>query len=177
MQAATWSPLVAKRMSTMVEIRIAELFAGDDSNVITTNGVGSCIIVVLYDRLKRVGGMAHAILPHKKLDEQNYTFHNRDGVGRVFVKYADQAVDMLVDEIEAIGGTPEHLVAKLVGGAHMFALLEGDQHGIGWENTIAAREQLMRRSIPIETEVVGGTVGRNVRFDCATGIVEITTKV
>ncbi len=59
----------------------------------------------------------------------------------------------------------------------MFALLEGDQHGIGWENTTSARETLARHGIAIETEVVGGTVGRNVRFDCATGIVEITTKV
>ena len=164
-------------MSTMVEIHIAELFAGDENNIITTNGVGSCVVIVLYDRLMRIGGMAHAILPHKKEGEESYVFRNRDTNGRMFVKYADQAVDMLIEEIEVLGGIPEHLVAKLVGGAHMFSLLEGDQHGIGWENTLSAREELKRRGITIETEVVGGTVGRNVRFDCATGIVEITTKV
>lgn len=164
-------------MSTIIEIRIAELFAGDDRHIIVTSGVGSCIVVVLYDRLLRVGGMAHAILPRKKDGQGSGNYRDRDDVGRMFVKYADQAVDMLLDEIESLGGTSHHIVAKLVGGAHMFALLEGDQHGIGWENTVAARERLKERGITVETEVVGGTVGRNVRFDCATGIVEITTKV
>ena len=164
-------------MSRITEIHIAELYAGGEENIIVTNGVGSCIVVVLYDRLTRIGGMAHAILPRARDFSKKEIFRTRDEDGRRFVKYADQAVDVLIEDILALGGVKEHLVAKLVGGAHMFALLEGDQHGVGWENTVAAREQLASHQINIETEVVGGTVGRNVHFDCATGIVEITTKV
>lgn len=163
-------------MSKITEIRIAELFAGNEEHVITTNGVGSCIVIVLHDRLARVGGMAHAILPHAK-EFRDETPLERDVSGRLFVKYADRAVDLLLAEVEALGASKEHLVAKLVGGAHMFSLLEGDQHGVGWENTMAARAQLAVHEITIETEVVGGTVGRNVHFDCASGIVEIVTKV
>lgn len=164
-------------MANVIEIRVAEMVAGNEDTVITTNGVGSCIVVVLYDRLVRVGGMAHAILPHHSPNDFHMGTFKRESSGKLFVKYADQAVDMLIDEIVALGGSPEHIVAKLVGGAHMFTLLEGDQHGIGWENTESARSELGRRGITVETEVVGGTVGRNIRFDCATGIVEITTKV
>jgi chemotaxis protein CheD len=161
---------------TIVEIRIAELFAGNEEHIIVTNGVGSCVVVVLYDQLARIGGMAHAILPKMRLNIPSAPIAH-DPSGKRFVKYVDQAIDILVDEVEALGGARQHLVAKLVGGAHMFALLEGDQHGIGWENIQAAREELDNLHIPIETEITGGTVGRNVRFDCATGIVEITTKV
>ena len=164
-------------MSNFIEIHVAELVAGKQDTVITTNGVGSCIVVVLYDRLVRVGGMAHAILPRHNPNEFHVGTQKHDHDGRLFVKYADQAVDTLLDELVSLGGSPEHVVAKLVGGAHMFTLLEGDQHGIGWENTESARAELAKRGIPVETEVVGGNVGRNVRFDCATGIVEITTKV
>ncbi len=164
-------------MNTLIEIRIAELFAGKEDHVIVTNGVGSCIIIILYDKKLHIGGIAHAILPHEKTPTVGAKKFDRDEEGRLFVKYADEAVDVLVDEIIALGGERQHLVAKLVGGAHMFALLEGDQHGIGWENTESARKRLSELGIPIETEVVGGTVGRNVRFTCATGIVEITTKV
>ena len=162
-------------MITTVEIKIAELFVGNSSHVIITNGVGSCIIIVLHDRLSHIGGMAHAILP----DSHGViaVTLSKDDIGRRFVKYANSAVDMLIEEIEAAGGVKEHLVAKLVGGAHMFSLLEGDKFGIGWENIESARERLNFHGITIETEVVGGTAGRNVRFDCATGIVEITTKV
>ena len=164
-------------MSNYIEIRVAELVAGNEDTVITTNGVGSCVVIVLYDRLMRVGGMAHAILPRHNPNEFHMGSQRRDGDGKLFVKYADQAVDVLLDELVSLGSSPEHIVAKLVGGAHMFTLLEGDQHGIGFENTESARSELSRRGISVETEVVGGTVGRNVRFDCATGIVEITTKV
>ncbi len=163
-------------MNNRIEIHIAELFAGDEEHTIVTNGVGSCVVIVLYDRLARVGGMAHAILPKKREGDPSGTYH-RDEEGRVFAKYVDQAIEILIEEITVIGGNASHMVAKLVGGAHMFVLLEGDKHGIGWENTLSARETLAKFGIPIETEVVGGTVGRNVRFDCSTGIVEITTKV
>lgn len=164
-------------MSKLVEIHIAELFAGNDEFVITTNGVGSCIIVLLYDKVARIGGMAHAILPHAKLLEDEEGAPLFDAEGRGFAKYADQAVDALLKYVESLGGERKRLIAKLVGGARMFALLEGDKYGIGWRNTEAAREKLSELGIPIETEVTGGTVGRNVRFDCATGIAEIVTKV
>lgn len=164
-------------MSTIVQIKIAELFAGNSEYVIVANGVGSCIIIILYDQLARIGGAAHAILPSANDSHETVKKFERDGEGKLFVKYADQAVDMLIEEIELLGGSRDHLVAKLVGGAHMFALLEGDQHGIGWKNTEAAREALKKFGIVIETEVIGGTVGRNMHFDCATGIVEIITKV
>ncbi len=162
-------------MSSIIEIRIAELFVGDESYVITAHGVGSCVIIVLYDRLVRIGGMAHAILP--RMNDDSVVDTTRSESGKRFVKYADLAVDTLINELESIGGVREHVVAKLVGGAHMFSLLESDTSGIGWENTESARERLKYHGIFVETEVIGGTVGRNVRMDCATGIVEIITKV
>jgi len=162
-------------MSKTIEIRIAELFAGDHEYTIVTNGVGSCVVIVLYDALARVGGMAHAILPRSR--GELYQKVTRDADGRLFAKYADTAIDLLVLEVEARGASRDNLVAKLVGGAHMFTLLDGDKHGIGFENTEAARTRLTELDIRIETEVIGGTVGRNVYFDCATGVVEIITKV
>ncbi len=162
-------------MNTTIEIRIGELFVGDASHVIVTNGVGSCVVVILFDRLARVGGMAHAILPRTR--NIPLPALSKDALGKSFVKYADIAVDTLIEEVVALGAAKEHLVAKLVGGAHMFSLLEGDKFGIGFENTQSARERLAFHQIPVETEVVGGTVGRNVHFDCGTGVVEIVTKV
>ena len=162
-------------MTNKVEIRIAELYAGDEHHVIETSGVGSCIIIIVHDKEARVGGMAHAILPHAP--ENAMPFRAADDGGKHFVKYADEAVDTLVKEVEAIGGKREHCVAKLVGGARMFSLLAGDKYGIGWENTESARGRLQALKIPIGTEVVGGTVGRNVHFDCGTGLVEVTTRV
>jgi chemotaxis protein CheD len=159
----------------ITEIRMAELYVGSGTDVVVTHGVGSCLAIVLYDHVARVGGMAHAILPHATMDAT--AIARADNSGKYFVKYVDLAIDTLIVGILASGGVRERLVAKLVGGAHMFTLLEGDAFSIGRENTESARERLLYQGIPVETEVVGGAVGRNVRFDCATGIVEITTKV
>ena len=70
-------------MSKQVEIHIAELYAGDEDFIITTSGVGSCIVIVLYDRLMRIGGMAHAILPRKRTEDTPIQFR-RDESGKVF---------------------------------------------------------------------------------------------
>jgi chemotaxis protein CheD len=164
-------------MSKVIEIHIAEMFAGNDEYVITTNGVGSCIVILLYDRVMRIGGMAHAILPRARAHDPSMVEVPRDHDGRRFVKYADRAVDLLLADMLTLGASRERIVAKLVGGARMFALLEGDKYGIGHTNTEVARARLHELGVMIETEVTGGTVGRNVRFDCATGIAEITTKV
>ncbi|KKU79188.1 MAG: CheD [Parcubacteria group bacterium GW2011_GWA2_47_7] len=159
-------------MSSDLEVRIAEICVGNTSEIIKTNGVGSCIAIIIYDPILRIGGLAHAMLP---------TANGAKGViwsnsGKGFVKYADSAVDALVSRMESLGGVRKHFVAKLVGGAHMFTLIDGDV-GIGQQNTNSAKSRLGFYGIPIDAEVTGGTVGRNVQFDCATGIVEVITKV
>ncbi|HSE35232.1 MAG TPA: chemotaxis protein CheD [Candidatus Paceibacterota bacterium] len=166
-------------MTRIVEVRIAELFVGNEEHTIVTNGVGSCIVVLLYDPIMKIGGLAHAILPRKteaRYPTIEFAAHSMDA-GKRFVKFADEAVGLLVDDIESLGGKRARMIAKLVGGARMFSLLEADKYGIGYHNTEAARAELARFGIPIETEVTGGTVGRNVRFDLATGIAEVITKV
>lgn len=166
-------------MTRVVEVHIAELFVGNEEHTIVTNGVGSCIVILLYDPIMRIGGLAHAILPRKsEARHPTIEFAGRSmNAGMRFVKFADEAVDYLVADIESLGGRRSRMIAKLIGGARMFSLLEADKYGIGYHNTEAARERLAALEIRIETEVTGGTVGRNVRFDLATGVAEIITKV
>ncbi len=165
-------------MAQVVEIRIAELFAGKSGETILTNGIGSCIVIILHDPLARVGGMSHAILPRQVAQIQGEeVVRGPDALGRYESRYADQSIDMLVKKIEELGGVKERLIAKLVGGADMFFLLEGVDGGVGVANVLAARERLREYHIPIKSEVVGGSVGRNARVDLSTGIVEIVTKV
>lgn len=160
-------------MSTIVSLKIAELYVGDKSHVIVASGVGSCVVIVIYDPVLRIGGMAHSILPFAGTSK-DVPSYNMEGVG--FTKYADTAVDMLIKQLELLGGVRDQFIAKIIGGAHMFELIDGDG-GIGWENTESARNRLLHHGVRIETEVIGGKVGRNVRLDCSTGIVEVITKV
>lgn len=121
--------------------------------------LGSCVGIAVYDPVARVGGMAHVLLPSSLLG------HGDRG------KFADTAVDWLLDEAVSFGCDKRRLVAKISGGASMF----GSQvdNGIGEKNIRAVKERLSRHSIRLAAEAVGGTRGRKMLLDPATGRVEV----
>ena len=63
----------------------------------------------------------------------------------------------------------------LIGGAQMFPMGNASIASIGDQNVQAARRVLMEKKIPIVFEDTGGTAGRSVMFDNATGKVAVKT--
>ena len=158
---------------------MAEMAVGKDHAHIRTSSLGSCVAIVLYDSIAQVGGMAHAMLPSRKdkpADVIEVARYNISENGFV-AKFADEAVERLVAEIEKIGGKKEHLKAKLIGGAKMFRILSGDNFGIGFRNAEAARARLKALGIPVEAEDIGGVVGRTADLNIGNGLVEIVTVI
>ncbi len=129
--------------------------------------LGSCVGVVLYDRMNRVGGVAHVVLPAS--------------VGPVDHpgKYADTAVPAVVDELERRLGprTRTRLVAKLAGGASMFPVGSAAESvsmlNIGRRNQDAIEAILETMRIPVIGRDLGGTTGRRLTLDTVSGIVAI----
>src|SRR3989442_13029423 len=81
--------------------------------VIVRLGLGSCVPIMLHDPNAGAGAMAHILLPSKSLA--------RDVTN--LAKFPETAVPLLVEQLTALGAEPRHLVAKLAGGASMFAQL------------------------------------------------------
>ena len=121
--------------------------------------LGSCIGVAIYDRVAKVGGMAHVILPCSE-----------EGSGDP-AKFADTAVDMLIDQVMEVGAERKRLTAKIVGGAAMF----GDQvkASLGDRNAEAVCERLKHHAIRLAASDVGGTKERKMMLDPATGDVQV----
>ena len=72
------------------------------------------------------------------------------------------------------GADIAHIVARLVGGASMFAnLMPTATMAMGHRNVLAARSALRAAGIPIVGEEVGDTIGRSVWFDIARGSVVV----
>jgi chemotaxis protein CheD len=118
---------------------------------LSTIGLGSCIGLVVHDKVLHIGGLAHIMLP----DSNGRT--DRPG------KYADTAIRVLVEEISRRRGEAGNLTAKLVGGASMFVRFS-ESFLIGEKNIEAVRTQLKQQSIPIIAEDVGGKVGRTMTY-------------
>jgi len=145
-------------------VKVADWAADRADAVIVTLGLGSCVAIMLYDPGARAGAMAHVLLPSKSLarDTQNPA------------KFPETAVPLLIERLVAFGADRRRLVAKLAGGASMFAsLMTPGTLQMGERNIVAARDALRVASIPIQREAVGGGQGRSVRFHLVDGRVEI----
>ncbi len=129
--------------------------------------LGSCVGVVLYDRAAKLGGVAHIVLPSARgaVDHPG--------------KYADTAIPALIADFDRrLGGKVRaRLIAKLVGGASMFqmdsGLRENSGLNIGQRNQEAIEQILAELTIPVLARDLGGTTGRRLTLDTASGIVTI----
>lgn len=116
-----------------------------------TVGLGSCVALILYDMKNGIGGMAHVMLPESR------------GKTEKPGKFADTALEILLDELERNGSAKSFIRAKLVGGAAMFSTPSNNLN-IGERNINALRDLLEKARITTDKEDVGGTSGRSVLF-------------
>ncbi len=93
------------------------------------------------------------------------------------LKFADKAVPIMVGRLLNRGANKSNLVAKLVGGAHMFpTLMDEEVMNIGKSNVEAVKKQLQAFGIKIVAEETGASIGRTAIFDVKTGMLKIKTK-
>ena len=153
---------------TDVQVRVADAAVEQGDATIFTIGLGSCVAIVLHDADRRVGGLAHILLPSETLSQ--------DRTNRA--KFPTTAVPLLLERMSALGAKRSRIVAKLAGGASMFTtLLPNGGLQMGERNLIATRAALAKASIPVVAEDVGGGHGRNVFFRVSSGVVEVRSMI
>ncbi len=140
-------------------IRMGEMATGVDGDVLRTL-LGSCVGVALYDRRKKIGGLAHIVLPRSRRAD--------DPPG----KCADRAIPALIAMLERDADGAIKLSAKLAGGAKM--LSSSKTADIGEQNQRACEQLLRELRIPILAQDCGGNQGRRMSFDLSTGSVTIS---
>lgn len=144
----------------MAEIRIAK-----SPDVLAVYGVGSCVIVAMYDPKTAIGGLAHVILP------------DSTGIAPERLnpkKFADTAIPLLFQTLSHAGVYKGSLWAKLVGGAEMFPPTEDFSLNIGKKNSEAALVAVKKLGIPVMASDVGGSVGRSLEMRLESGRIALT---
>jgi chemotaxis protein CheD len=146
---------------------MAEYKAAKSPASLITLGLGSCVGVVLYDNFSKVGGLAHVMLP-----DSNMSSKKDYNPG----KFADTAIDALIQDMLRLGVKRSNIVSKIAGGAQMFQIKsENNIMQIGKRNVEAVKTKLSRLSISILAEDVEGNYGRTIEFFCETGELTIKT--
>jgi chemotaxis protein CheD len=154
---------------TVYEVGMSEYKIAESPIILISSGIGSCLTIALYDRTKKIGGMAHAMLPEEHPNEKD----DEDSPAR----YVDKAIKTLVSEMESLGCNRKNFVAKIAGGANMFAGLGEYSKEIGVKNVFEAKKILAEMNIEIVAENTGGTSGRHVEFDVSNGLLSIISKI
>ena len=152
-------------MSIVINVGMADLKTARNPDLLMTAGLGSCIGICVHDPIAKVGGMAHIMLPSAN-----------GNAGGNHAKFADTAVELLIQEILRIGGTKMRLKAKMAGGAQMFSFPgKPPVLKIGDRNAEAVANELRRFGVPLIVSDVGGSFGRTIHFDVGTGDLRVRT--
>jgi len=139
-------------LKTITNVGVAQV-KNAGSPVVLRTILGSCVGICIYDRGKKIGGLAHVLLPNDTTGGKNPE------------KYADSAIPILVNRLLKEGANKDFMSAKIAGGAAMFKFDSSLSLGqIGDRNIQEVKNILDKLGIPILAEDVGGNKGRVIDF-------------
>ncbi len=142
-------------MNKIIKVGMADLKVINSKEILSTLGLGSCIGICLWDPSTKIAGLAHIMLPSSETIRNN---SNR-------AKFADTAIVDMVDQMLTMGAAHRRLIAKIAGGAKMFAFsTSSSTMNIGQKNANAVKEFLGSMGIAIKAEDTGGNFGRTIEF-------------
>lgn len=142
-------------MGEMIKVGMADMNVCVAPDAITTLGLGSCVGIVLYDATKKIAGMVHVMLPDSTKIRNN---------GNI-AKFADTGIHELMNKLIKMGASKTSMVAKIAGGAQMFAFQSNNEMlRVGERNVEATKQILQSLKIPIIAEDTGLNYGRTVEF-------------
>jgi len=120
-----------------------------------TTILGSCVAVCLWDKVRRVGGINHFILPYRRND-------------RPSARFGDIAIAHLVEEMRQLGCDLGSMRAKVFGGAAVLPFASGGDP-VGEQNVRVAMERLREHGIPVVAQRTGGRTGLLIRLFTESG--------
>jgi chemotaxis protein CheD len=147
-----------------VVVGVADMkVSNQQSEVLVTHALGSCIGVAIYDPAAKVGGILHFMLPDSNLDPGKAQEHPH--------MFADTGLPLLFRECYRLGAQKSRLRVKVTGGSQVLDNREFFQ--IGRRNYAALRKIFLKNNVLINNEDVGGTKARTLFLEVATGNVWI----
>ena len=134
-----------------VKIMPSEYYVTARDMVIVTV-LGSCISACIRDCASGIGGMNHFMLPGKDAED----------ITSVSARYGGYAMEVLINQIQKLGGRRNNLEAKLFGGA--MALPGLATRSVGEMNAEFALRYLDAENIPVVAHDLLGFHPRKVYF-------------
>lgn len=153
--------MLTTNVPEIIDVNTGEVKTGDNLMVLQSNGIGSCVVVVLFVPMHHVGGIAHVMLPGKAPENK---VENR-------TRYAYNAIEELLRQLHKRKATPNEMIACLVGGGNV---LQREDDTICKENLASVEHILIEKGIRVHAKATGGILRRTVLLDIGREIVTFT---
>lgn len=143
-----------------VFLQPGEFYWGDRDTRIHTL-LGSCVAISVWHPARLVGGMCHIMLPERR---------SRLPGERATGKYADEAIELFLEQIKRVDPDPGNYQVKIFGGGNMNPALAGPRSVAG-RNIQAVHKLLAANHFKLAVERTGGSLYRKLKFEIWNGTV------
>ncbi len=149
------------KMEKIIDVNTGSVKVGRAGVMLRSSAIGSCVVIAAYDSRKKVGAIAHIMLPGRA---PKFAYVKR-------TRYAADAIDEMINRIIQIGANKCDLEVCLVGGANV---LKKQDDTICKDNTESVTKLLGEKHIPVRAMVLGGTERKAVSLDIGSGSIYYT---
>jgi chemotaxis protein CheD len=146
-------------------VGVGDMKLGKEGDLLVTHALGSCLGLMVYDPVVKVGGMLHAMLPLSSINPQK-------AESNPFM-FVDTGVPYMFNEIYSMGGQKNRLIVKAAGCGQ--PLGKNEMFKIGERNYTVLRKILWKNNVLLGSENVGGTMSRTVYLEINSGRIVISS--
>jgi len=162
------SPTVAALFAQRVIIGVGDMAVSNNPQVIlSTYALGSCIGVVAYDPVSKVGGILHLMLPDSSISAEK--------AAKQPAMFADTGLPMLFKAMGGMKAERSRVRIFVAGGAGM--LSGHDPFKIGERNVATTFDFLVKNGLCVRHRDTGGSINRTIHLDIGAGSVNMKTPV
>ena len=138
----------------VIDVETGEVKVSGAVGILCARALGSCVAVMAHDPVKKAGGMAHIMLPGRAGDA---TAEEKN-------RYAEDAIDDLLEMLAVLGAKNSGLKVGLVGGADLVG--DGNIHVLVRESVLSRLQALEIKPVAL---CLGGKRARSAWLDIASG--------
>ena len=139
----------------IIDVNTGEVKAAAEKGILRSVGIGSCVVVAAYNLRRKIGGMAHIMLPgiapQQSLEKTKYAF---DGI------------EQLLNQMFETGASADGIKVCLVGAGNV---LQKKDDTICDANIESVTGILKEKNIPVMVSSLGGTKRKSVFLNVEDG--------
>ena len=144
----------------IIDVNTGEVKAAVEKGILRSLGIGSCIVVVAYNFSRKIGGMAHIMLPGTAPQQSSEK-----------TKYAFDGIEQLLNQMLEAGAGTDGIEVCLVGAGNV---LQKSDDTICDANIESVTGILEEKNISVMALVLGGTKRKSVLLDVENGSISYT---